>query len=103
MTKPEASKSESSESYVICKGYEPPKKLDKTAFDPEQIFNEISIAPQITSVKTLFDGNAKNYSLKLTHIPQKVSVKDFVLCQNFLDILAAAYEVFFDWYHILTF
>jgi len=96
VTKPEASKSESSESYVICKGYEPPKKLDKAAFDPEKIFNEISIAPQITSVKTLFGGNAKNYSLKLTHIPQKVSVKDFVLCQNFLDILAAAYEILFD-------
>ena len=95
VTKPEASRNNSTEAYAICKGFTGSKDVHENFFNPESIFSTEKEKPVLTSVKEIFKKNSQNkLNLKLSHIPSQCSVKDFLISDNYLDILAGSYKVF---------
>ncbi|MES1904550.1 MAG: pre-rRNA processing protein ftsj3 [Paramarteilia canceri] len=97
VTKPEASRSSSSECFIVCRGFSAPKKIDREVFSAENIFQkEDKIKPVLTSIKDLQRNNNSKVLQRLQHIPQKCSMRTFVTCDNYIDILAAGYQILID-------
>jgi AdoMet-dependent rRNA methyltransferase SPB1 len=96
-TKPQASRSESAEIFVICQGYLAPDKIDPLLLDPKMIFKEVEVPKQ----PILFDqGNkkkkAEGYEEREETQFKSFKVSEFVTGGNFLEILSLASELEFD-------
>ncbi|XP_076291974.1 pre-rRNA 2'-O-ribose RNA methyltransferase FTSJ3 [Lasioglossum baleicum] len=98
-TKPQASRSESAEIFVVCQYYIAPDKLDPKFLDPKYVFSEL----EIESANKLNVYNPGKKKLKAEGYPEndytlyhKLSVKDFIEHENAVEALQDASEIVFD-------
>ncbi|XP_070572272.1 pre-rRNA 2'-O-ribose RNA methyltransferase FTSJ3-like [Ptychodera flava] len=98
-TKPQASRSESAEIFVVCQGYFAPDKIDARFFDMAHIFKEVSADPKPVTVlapekqkKKAAEGYAEgDYTLYHTK-----TVTEFLQSETPLDILSSCNELKLD-------
>lgn len=93
--KPNSSRSQSSEIFVVCLGYLSPKSIDSKLFDPNHVFKEVS-DPGLKKVDVLhkkydvtYKKNRSGYdeSLGMT-LHSSASVSDFVLSKEPIRLLS---------------
>lgn len=101
-TKPQASRNESAEIFVVCQRYIAPDKVDPKFFDPKHVFSELDIEAPAT-LKVLHPENQKKKQKKAEGYPEndytlyhRLSVKDFVACENAIEALQNASEIVID-------
>ncbi|XP_053401741.1 pre-rRNA 2'-O-ribose RNA methyltransferase FTSJ3-like [Mercenaria mercenaria] len=98
-TKPQASRNESAEIFVVCQNYLAPDRIDPKFLDSKSVFKEIEDAPT-QSINLIHpekqtrhrDGYPEgDYTLFHT-----LNVSDFIESDNYLELLADASEIKFD-------
>ncbi|EFN79847.1 pre-rRNA processing protein FTSJ3 [Harpegnathos saltator] len=99
-TKPQASRNESAEIFVVCQYYIAPDKLDSKFFDPKYVFSELEVksANKINifhperQKKPKVEGYPEN-DYTLYH---KLSAKEFIACEDAVEALQTASEIVID-------
>ena len=98
-TKPQASRSESAEIFVVCQYYIAPDKLDPKFLDPKYVFSEL----EIESANKLNVYNPVKQKRKAEGYPEddytlyhKLSVKDFIAAESAVEALQDCSEIVFD-------
>ncbi|KAK0166580.1 hypothetical protein PV327_004073 [Microctonus hyperodae] len=99
-TKPQASRSESAEIFVVCQFYIAPDKLDPKFFDPKYVFSELDIEP--SNKLNVFHPERKKKS-KPHGYPEndytlyhKLPVSDFIANSNGISALQTISEIAID-------
>uniref|UniRef100_A0A669B0I8 pre-rRNA processing protein FTSJ3 n=1 Tax=Oreochromis niloticus TaxID=8128 RepID=A0A669B0I8_ORENI len=95
-TKPQASRNESAEIFVICQGFVAPDKIDSKFFDPKYAFKEVEV--QAKTVKELIPvkkPKAEGYTDGDLTLYHSFTVTDFLKAENPVDFLGKASEVSF--------
>uniref|UniRef100_T1DL74 pre-rRNA processing protein FTSJ3 n=1 Tax=Crotalus horridus TaxID=35024 RepID=T1DL74_CROHD len=96
-TKPQASRNESAEIFVICQGYLAPDKIDNKFFDPKFAFKEVEVqAKSVTELVSKRKPKAEGYEDGATVLYNRCSLTDFLKASNPVDFLAKASEIVFD-------
>ncbi|CAL9696136.1 unnamed protein product [Knipowitschia caucasica] len=96
-TKPQASRNESAEIFVVCQGFLAPDKIDNKFFDPKHAFKEVDV--QAKTVKDLISDKkpkAEGYAdgdLTLFHT---FSLTAFLKAENPVDFLSKVSEITID-------
>ncbi|TRY60351.1 hypothetical protein DNTS_025767 [Danionella cerebrum] len=96
-TKPQASRNESAEIFVVCQGFLAPDKIDHKFFDPKHAFKEVDV--QIKTVKELVSKKkpkAEGYSDGDLTLYNRFSITDFLRAENPVDFLCKANQITFD-------
>uniref|UniRef100_A0A673A2Q2 pre-rRNA processing protein FTSJ3 n=1 Tax=Sphaeramia orbicularis TaxID=375764 RepID=A0A673A2Q2_9TELE len=96
-TKPQASRNESAEIFVICQGFIAPDKIDSKFFDPKHAFKEVEVQAKtvkelVTDKKPKAEGYADG-DLTLFH---SFTLMAFLKADNPVDFLGKASEITFD-------
>ncbi|XP_022096346.1 pre-rRNA processing protein FTSJ3-like [Acanthaster planci] len=100
-TKPQASRSESAEIFVVCQGYSAPDKIDPKFFDPKAIFNEVAMETK-KKFAILADPNkphkpkAEGYTEGDYTQHTAVKVTEFIASDSPVELLNSASELVFD-------
>lgn len=101
-TKPQASRNESAEIFVVCQGFKAPDKIDKKFFDPKHVFEDIT--PQKEQITMAdFDNRklqkkkkARGYQDDLTMLYKECLVSEFLTSEEPLNILSETNTLVFD-------
>uniref|UniRef100_A0AAY4EHX4 pre-rRNA processing protein FTSJ3 n=1 Tax=Denticeps clupeoides TaxID=299321 RepID=A0AAY4EHX4_9TELE len=96
-TKPQASRNESAEIFVICQGFLAPDKIDNKFFDPKHAFKEVEV--QVKTVKELVSvkkPKAEGYNDGDLTLYHSFTVTSFLRAENPVDFLSKASEITFD-------
>uniref|UniRef100_A0AAR2IPD9 FtsJ RNA 2'-O-methyltransferase 3 n=1 Tax=Pygocentrus nattereri TaxID=42514 RepID=A0AAR2IPD9_PYGNA len=96
-TKPQASRNESAEIFVICQGFLAPDKIDNKFFDPKHAFKEVET--QVKTVKelvTVKKPKAEGYEEGDLTLHHPFSVTEFLKAENPVDFLSKASAITFD-------
>ncbi|KAM7387889.1 hypothetical protein PAMP_024100 [Pampus punctatissimus] len=96
-TKPQASRNESAEIFVICQGFVAPDKIDGKFFDPKHAFKEVEV--QAKTVKELISDKkpkAEGYTDGDLTLYHSFTVTSFLKAENPIDFLSKASEITFD-------
>ncbi|XP_017333302.2 pre-rRNA 2'-O-ribose RNA methyltransferase FTSJ3 [Ictalurus punctatus] len=96
-TKPQASRNESAEIFVVCQGFLAPDKIDNKFFDPKHAFKEVEV--QVKTVKELTMSKkpkAEGYADGDLIQYHTFSVTAFLRAENPVDFLSKASEITFD-------
>lgn len=96
-TKPQASRNESAEIFVVCQGFLAPDKIDNKFFDPKHAFKEVEV--QVQTVKELATDKkpkAEGYNEGDLTLFHTFSVTEFLKAENPVDFLSKASEITFD-------
>jgi len=112
-TKPQASRHESAEIFIVCEGYLKPDKIDPRLLDPKHIFKEMekevdtswekgNQVSQLFKVIEKAKKKAEGYEDDATVIFKKVSVKDYLANETFAELLANYNEIDIDDEECLT-
>ncbi|XP_044754113.1 pre-rRNA 2'-O-ribose RNA methyltransferase FTSJ3 [Coccinella septempunctata] len=99
-TKPQASRNESAEIFVVCQFYLAPDKIDARFMDPKYVFEELDIEPKnelsifhpAKTKKSKPEGYPEN-DYTLYH---RLRVADFIKHENGIDLLQSASEIVID-------
>ncbi|KAM4738615.1 pre-rRNA 2'-O-ribose RNA methyltransferase FTSJ3 [Anableps anableps] len=100
-TKPQASRNESAEIFVVCQGYVAPDKIDSKFFDPKHAFKEVEV--QAKTVKELIPvkkPKAEGYTDGDLTLYHSFTVTAFLKAENPVDFLGKASEITFDNPHL---
>lgn len=98
-TKPNASRMESAEIFVICQGYKAPDKLDPKFLDPKHVFQEVeSVSDTVMGIQAQARSKPKagGYEDGITSLHKSAQISDFVRKENFVDILNTATVLSFN-------
>ncbi|XP_056132382.1 pre-rRNA 2'-O-ribose RNA methyltransferase FTSJ3 [Lampris incognitus] len=96
-TKPQASRNESAEIFVICQGFLAPDKIDAKFFDAKHAFKEVEV--QAKTVKELIPvkkPKAEGYTDGDLTLYHSFTVTTFLKAENPVDFLGKASEITFD-------
>ncbi|XP_030746901.1 pre-rRNA 2'-O-ribose RNA methyltransferase FTSJ3 [Sitophilus oryzae] len=104
-TKPQASRNESAEIFVVCQYYIAPDKIDSKFMDPKFVFEELEIEPK--NKLNIFHpekkkDKAEGYPENDYTLHHKVNASDFIKHENGIDILQHASEIVLDNSEILN-
>ncbi|XP_034949787.1 pre-rRNA 2'-O-ribose RNA methyltransferase FTSJ3 [Chelonus insularis] len=98
-TKPQASRNESAEIFIICQGYKAPDKIDPKFFDPKYVFSELDV----DSSNKLNIYHPERKKRKATGYPendytchQELSAKKFIAHTTGVELLEEASEIIID-------
>ncbi|CAG5864465.1 unnamed protein product [Menidia menidia] len=91
-TKPQASRNESAEIFVVCQGFVAPDKIDNKFFDPKHAFKEVDV--QAKTVRDLMP--AEGYTDGDLTLYHSFTVTTFLKAENAVDFLGKASEITFD-------
>ena len=101
-TKPQASRSESAEIFVVCQDYKAPDRIDQKFFDIKFVFSDVENAQAETNKKVtdLFKGemgqrHRSGYADGDYTLYHKLNVSDFLHKDNYIELLANCNEVRF--------
>lgn len=99
-TKPQASRNESAEIFVVCQYYKAPDKLDPKFMKPQYVFKELEIATatplNVSHPNKQKKAKATGYEEGNYTLFKSVKVSDFVKSDNAIEILQRASEIVFD-------
>ncbi|XP_012516722.1 PREDICTED: pre-rRNA processing protein FTSJ3 [Propithecus coquereli] len=96
-TKPQASRHESAEIFVVCQGFLAPDKVDSKFFDPKFAFKEVEVqAKTVTELVTKKKPKAEGYAEGDLTLYHRTSVTDFLRAANPVDFLSKASEILLD-------
>uniref|UniRef100_A0AAY5EP30 pre-rRNA processing protein FTSJ3 n=1 Tax=Electrophorus electricus TaxID=8005 RepID=A0AAY5EP30_ELEEL len=96
-TKPQASRNESAEIFVVCQGFLAPDKIDNKFFDPKHAFKEVEV--QVKTVKelvTVKKPRAEGYGDGDLTLYHTFSATEFLRTENPVDFLSKTSEITFD-------
>ena len=94
-TKPQASRNESAEIFVVCLGYLAPKKIDPKLLDPKHVFEALDLNPakraNVMAKKNTKSGKAERhrdgYEVGVTVLFKEISATDFMRHDDALQAL----------------
>ncbi|XP_061875450.1 pre-rRNA 2'-O-ribose RNA methyltransferase FTSJ3-like [Colius striatus] len=93
-TKPQASRNESAEIFVVCQGYQAPDKIDSKFFDPKYAFKEVEVQTKsVTELVSKKKPKAEGYADGDTTLYHRFTLMDFLKAANPVDFLAKANEI----------
>lgn len=99
-TKPQASRNESAEIFVVCQWYKAPDRIDPKFFDIKFVFSEVeSAADANKSIQDLFKPPKRNRGgypegdMTLYHV---LNASEFVQSENFIELLAKSNRIELD-------
>ncbi|XP_074080566.1 pre-rRNA 2'-O-ribose RNA methyltransferase FTSJ3 [Macrotis lagotis] len=96
-TKPQASRQESAEIFVVCQGFLAPDKIDNKFFDPKFAFKEVEVqAKTVSELVTKKKAKAEGYAEGDLTLYHRVSSTDFLRAANPVDFLSKASEIILD-------
>uniref|UniRef100_V9KFM5 pre-rRNA processing protein FTSJ3 n=1 Tax=Callorhinchus milii TaxID=7868 RepID=V9KFM5_CALMI len=93
-TKPQASRNESAEIFVVCQGYLAPNKIDSKFFDPKYAFKEVEVeAKSIRDLVNVKKAKAEGYTEGDFTLYHRFTLMDFLKASNPVDFLDKANEI----------
>ncbi|XP_023366824.1 pre-rRNA processing protein FTSJ3 isoform X2 [Otolemur garnettii] len=96
-TKPQASRHESAEIFVVCQGFLAPDKVDSKFFDPKFAFKEVEDqAKTVTELVTKKKPKAEGYAEGDLTLYHRTSITDFLRAANPVDFLSKSSEILLD-------
>ncbi|XP_041791499.1 pre-rRNA 2'-O-ribose RNA methyltransferase FTSJ3 [Chelmon rostratus] len=96
-TKPQASRNESAEIFVICQGFVAPDKIDSKFFDPKHAFKEVEVqAKTVRELIPVKKPKAEGYADGDLTLYHSFTVSTFLKADNPVDFLGKASEITFD-------
>jgi len=99
-TKPQASRSESAEIFVVCQGYVAPAKIDPKLLDPRHIFKEVEPEGKkkisILQVEKQKKARAEGYDEGDYTLFRTAKVSNFLQTEHPLEVLSLVNEIVFD-------
>ncbi|VEN60775.1 unnamed protein product [Callosobruchus maculatus] len=99
-TKPQASRTESAEIFVVCQFYIAPDKIDPKFMDPKYVFEELEIEPKgklnVFHPEKKKKDKAEGYPENDYTLYHKLKATDFIKHDNGIDLLEHASEIVFD-------
>ncbi|RZC40271.1 FtsJ, Spb1 C, and/or DUF3381 domain containing protein [Asbolus verrucosus] len=99
-TKPQASRNESAEIFVVCQHYIAPDKIDPKFMDPKYVFQELEIEPQnklnIYHPEKKKKDKASGYPENDYTLYHKLNASDFIKHPTGVELLEAASEIVLD-------
>lgn len=89
-TKPQASRNESAEIFVVCLGYLAPKKIDPKLLDPKYVFEELDLNPakkaNVMQKQKVNQRHRDGYEVGRTVLYKEITAADFVRTEDALDV-----------------
>lgn len=102
-TKPQASRHESAEIFVVCQGYKAPDKLDPKFLDPKHVFSEVEGTKKTLTLKQLVQPGKKSGKVAAEGYPEgdytlfhKRPVSEFLQTNSHIELLSNTTELVFD-------
>ncbi|CAJ1060680.1 pre-rRNA 2'-O-ribose RNA methyltransferase FTSJ3 [Xyrichtys novacula] len=96
-TKPQASRNESAEIFVICQSFLAPDKIDNKFFDPKHAFKEVEVqAKTVRELIPVKKPKAEGYADGDLTLYYSFTVTSFLKADNPVDFLGKASEITFD-------
>ena len=97
-SKPQASRNESAEIFVVCLGYLAPKKIDPKLLDPKHVFAEIDTGPAKKANVLQKEHSKKHrdgYEAGVTVLYKEISATDFVRSEDAVQVLSDHNKIVF--------
>lgn len=105
-TKPQASRNESAEIFVVCQNYIAPDKIDPKFMDAKYVFQDLDIEPRNKLTAFLSDkvkrAKAEGYPENDYTLHHKLLASDFIKSENAIEALQAASEVWNQFFYCFS-